>query len=187
MVYAYTRFMEYTNLHVSESQHVPGVWWTVHQVHQDERGSFTEAAVNTFLEDMGADPIKQVNVSISNKRVLRGMHIHEKQWDAWYVVSGIAQVAVEDKEDGELRTLYPAHGVVIPPGVAHGFLAVEDLVLVYAVSHEYFSGPDEFEYNASSVKGWLIDPEECERSKRDRQAVPRGLLATEKEGHKNPF
>jgi dTDP-4-dehydrorhamnose 3,5-epimerase len=83
--------------------------------------------------------------------VLRGLHYHRRQSDAWYVVAGEAQAMLAD-----LRTPSSSPAVVsvemtggqprvlfIPPGVAHGFLAITDVDLIYWVTHPY-DASDEF-------------------------------------------
>jgi dTDP-4-dehydrorhamnose 3,5-epimerase len=93
-----------------------------------------------------------VNLSTSAAGVLRGLHFHRRQLDDWIVASGRAFVALVDVRpmvDGsadrpivETRELVADESVVIPTGVAHGFLALEPLELVYLVTNEY-DGSDE--------------------------------------------
>lgn len=117
----------------------------------DERGSFTETYRHTWFEAPGR-PTVQSNLSRSRTRVVRGLHFHKDQADYWCVVEGRAFVALVDLrraspsfgavqsdtfDAGELRGLY------VPPGVAHGFCALEDVSLIYQVD-AYFTGDDEF-------------------------------------------
>lgn len=154
---------------------VRGVRWTIHNTHPDVRGTMTEASRDSLMQALAGTHIRQVNVSVSRPNVLRGMHVHHRQVDAWYIASGIAQVAVQDTRpdrDGkfisEMRVLYPGHGVVIPPGIGHGYLALDDVVLIYAVSSEYdHEEPDDFGYDANDCSGWLISPSKAIRSQRD--------------------
>jgi dTDP-4-dehydrorhamnose 3,5-epimerase len=91
-------------------------------------------------------------LSTSAAGVLRGLHLHRRQLDYWVVASGRAFVALVDVRpllDGsaavpavETRELRPDDWVVIPEGVAHGFLALEPLELVYLVTNQY-DGSDE--------------------------------------------
>ena len=111
----------------------------------DERGAFTEwARFSAFPDDL-----KQANHSRSTAGVLRGLHYHRNQADLWYVVRGRAQVALADLRDPpNARThVFTMDGddpqfAYIPPGVAHGFLALTDLDLIYLVTQE-FDGSDE--------------------------------------------
>jgi len=116
--------------------------------HGDSRGSFRE------LWREGSFPgasFVQANLSTSAAGVLRGLHLHRHQDDLWVVTEGRAHVALVDVRpaltgDGppvvESRELRADDWVYIPSGVAHGFLAIEPLQLIYLVTNEY-DGSDE--------------------------------------------
>ena len=118
--------------------------------HADDRGSFRELWRAGTIE-AGA-PFVQVNLSTSAAGVLRGLHLHRRQLDYWVVASGRAFVALVDVRpmlDGsadvpavETRELNGDDWVMIPEGVAHGFLALEPLELLYLVTNLY-DGSDE--------------------------------------------
>jgi dTDP-4-dehydrorhamnose 3,5-epimerase len=130
--------------------------------HEDERGSFRElwresATGGIDPSDAGAAAgsdvrFVQSNLSTSAPGVLRGLHYHRHQLDYWVVSAGRAFVALVDvrplmegREEGprvETRELAADDWVVIPAGVAHGFLALEPLEVVYLVTNE-FDGTDE--------------------------------------------
>jgi dTDP-4-dehydrorhamnose 3,5-epimerase len=131
---------------VVEAERIPGVVLARRDVNEDGRGFFLEI----FREDALGVSFVQANHSHSRAGVLRGLHYHARQSDAWYVVSGTARVGLAD-----LRTTtdHPAVATIdlspddaavlyIPPGVAHGFAALTDLDLVYWVTH-YFDNTDE--------------------------------------------
>ena len=112
----------------------------------------------------------QANLSSSARGVLRGLHLHQRQLDRWIVLDGVAFVALVDlrpmvvgqaAEPSLLTaTLRKDDTVVIPPGVAHGFLAIEPLELMYVVTNEY-DGTDElgFAWNDPLVGvDWPIVP-----------------------------
>lgn len=93
----------------------------------------------------------QANLSTSAQGVLRGLHLHQRQLDHWVVASGRAFVVLvdirpmlrgEDRPLVETRELVADEWVDIPIGVAHGFLALEPLELIYFVTNEY-DGSDE--------------------------------------------
>jgi dTDP-4-dehydrorhamnose 3,5-epimerase len=116
--------------------------------HADERGAFRE--IWRASETPGLTFV-QSNLSTSARGVLRGLHFHQRQLDRWLVVNGRAVVALVDvrpmmrgeaRPGVETRELTPDEWVVIPEGVAHGFLALEPLDLVYFVTNE-FDGSDE--------------------------------------------
>jgi dTDP-4-dehydrorhamnose 3,5-epimerase len=140
---------------------LPGVRWGSLERHADERGSFRELWRAQAFD--GLDPalagqaagttvrFVQSNLSVSAAGVLRGLHLHLRQLDHWVVTSGRAFVALVDvrpmlagaRQPGvECRELAADGWVSIPTGVAHGFLAVEPLELVYFVTNE-FDGSDE--------------------------------------------
>ncbi len=132
---------------MSSVARIPGVRLSPGVVNADRRGFFTEV----FREgDLGMRFV-QANHSHSEAGVLRGLHYHRRQADAWYMVSGTAQVALADLRDPgsppvvatlELTGGQPAT-LLIPPGVAHGFLALTDIDLIYWVTHPY-DASDEF-------------------------------------------
>ena len=115
--------------------------------HVDERGAFREL----WRAGDGA-PFVQANQSSSAVGVLRGLHLHRHQVDYWVVAAGrvfLALVDVRPILDGssseprvETRELAADDWVVIPEGVAHGFLALEPLDLLYLVTNQY-DGSDE--------------------------------------------
>jgi dTDP-4-dehydrorhamnose 3,5-epimerase len=130
--------------------------------HADSRGSFREVWRASAFPAMdpagtggpaGSEPrFVQANLSTSAAGVLRGLHYHRRQLDYWTVTAGRALVALVDvrplvEASGpraivETRELATDDWVVIPAGVAHGFLALEPLELLYLVTNEY-DGSDE--------------------------------------------
>ncbi len=126
--------------------------------HGDARGSFRElwrASERPILpaELAGAERARfvQANLSTSAQGVLRGLHYHRRQLDRWVVTAGRAFVTLVDVRPAvagsgpavvETRELAADEFVEIPVGVAHGFLALEPLELVYLVTNE-FDGSDE--------------------------------------------
>ena len=152
-------------------------YWTTHDTHEDLRGGFSEIINESVTLALIGEQVRQVNVSTSKAAVLRGMHYHKTQMDAWYVVSGIAQVVLHNMKYNlfEQQYLFPGQGVLISPGIGHGYLATTDLTLVYGVSQEYdHSSPDDLEYNAfGGDVGWKwdLDGHAVIRSDRDTAAL----------------
>ena len=118
--------------------------------HPDIRGSFFEVFRRQWLEDVFDDSI-QVNCSKSVAGALRGMHYHDSQWDLWVPLSGRMRAGLSDlRRDSSTygtSTTLPMdgsvpRGLLIPPGVAHGFAALTDLLMIYVVS-SYYDGSDE--------------------------------------------
>ena len=118
--------------------------------HADERGAFRELWRQSATP---GEPFVQANLSTSSAGVLRGLHLHRHQTDRWIVSAGRAFVALVDARGlvagtasepiVETRDLGPDETVTIPAGIAHGFLALEPLELIYLVSAEY-DGTDEW-------------------------------------------
>lgn len=140
---------------------LPGVRWGSLVRHADDRGSFRElwraeafGSLDPGLAGQAAgSPVRfvQSNLSVSAAGVLRGLHLHRRQLDHWVVTAGRAFVALvdvrpmlagADRPAVECRELAADGWVSIPTGVAHGFLALEPLDLVYFVTNE-FDGSDE--------------------------------------------
>ena len=148
---------------------LPGVRYGAVARHADDRGAFRElwrashfgaiaaAEVRTAPSDAettqeAAPSFVQANLSSSASGVLRGLHFHRRQLDYWVVASGRAFVALVDLRPMlhhgstaplvETRELVADEWVVIPSGVAHGFLAMGPLELLYLVTNEY-DGSDE--------------------------------------------
>lgn len=146
---------------LSPSSTLAGVRYGAIARFEDPRGSFRELwREGTFGPidpgQAGAAPgshprFVQANLSTSAQGVLRGLHLHQHQLDHWVVASGRAFVVLvdvrrmlrgEDRPLVETRELVADQWVDIPIGVAHGFLALEPLQLIYLVTNEY-DGSDE--------------------------------------------
>lgn len=116
--------------------------------HPDDRGTFTEIFRREW--GTGVDPI-QWNVVRSQAGVLRGVHVHPTHDDYLIVIEGRATIGLADLRGGSAtegeRTTVELRGddtasIVIPHGVAHGFLFHEPSIHVYSVSH-YWDLADE--------------------------------------------
>ena len=135
---------------VRESDVIQGVYLVSLTSNEDERGRFVETFRKEWFPQRPWD-IVQGNASYSKAGVLRGLHYHHHQADYWFVVSGGILAGLCD-----LRRSSPTHraaqaveigeraptGLYLPPGVAHGFLALTDVVLTYLVDN-YYDGTDE--------------------------------------------
>ena len=131
---------------LEEVDQIPGAFIGYPQVHEDERGSFMEI----FREDLLGVTFVQANHSRSREGVLRGLHWHKHQADAWYVFNGHAQAMLADlrvPSDKPVVRSIDLRGdepmvLYIPPGVAHGFYSVTDVDLIYWVTG-YYDATDE--------------------------------------------
>lgn len=137
---------------------ISGVAWGHATRHTDARGGLAEVVRASAIDmspvrtGLPGAAIAQANLSVSAAGVLRGLHLHRRQLDRWFVASGRALVALVDvrpllADAGaspvvETREAAADDWVEIPAGVAHGFLALESLTLIYLVTNEY-DGTDE--------------------------------------------
>jgi dTDP-4-dehydrorhamnose 3,5-epimerase len=134
---------------VSESDKVAGVWLVEPAIHGDQRGLFIETYRREWFPN-GREMI-QGNRANRQQGALVGLHYHLHQADYWYVPFGTARVVLHDLREGgptdgatlELDLSGETHtGVFIPPGVAHGFAALSDMVITYLVDG-YYNPADE--------------------------------------------
>ncbi len=163
---------------------LPGVRYGRLVRHGDSRGAFRElwrlSAFATLDPDdtgptadvaAGRPPrFVQANLSDSAVGVLRGLHFHRRQLDYWVITAGRAFVALVDVRPMiaggptpivETRVLGADAWVVIPTGVAHGFLALEPLAMLYLVTNE-FDGSDELGFawdDALAAVPWPAAPD----------------------------
>ncbi len=144
------------------SPRIPGVVWGSAETYADARGRLAEVGRTSAMDlspertGLPGAGLVQANVSHSAGGVLRGLHLHRRQLDRWYLVAGRAFVALVDVRPVvadpaapalvETREIVADDWVEIPAGVAHGFLALEPLTLVYIVTNEY-DGTDELGFS----------------------------------------
>lgn len=134
---------------------IPGAWRRSITFHPDGRGAFGELWRHDWtagLARSGAQPdMRQANLSRSDARVLRGLHLHRRQADLWVVVDGHPFVALVDVRPMlaaggppvvETVDAVPGDTLYLPAGVAHGFYARDAITLVYLVTNTY-DGTDE--------------------------------------------
>lgn len=117
--------------------------------HVDARGR-----VGEIFRDEWATGIApaQWSMTVTEAGVMRGMHVHIRHDDYFVLLHGRLALGLRDLRHGapgsggpallELRGEEPV-GVVIPHGVAHGFLFLEPSTYVLGTSH-YYDPADEF-------------------------------------------
>ena len=119
------------------------------EAHGDERGRFVETYRRSWFP-LGREMI-QGNRSTKQEGAIVGLHYHLHQSDYWYVLAGTARVVLHDLRlgsptDGATLSLDLSgdhdRGLFIPPGVAHGFAALSDILLTYLVDN-YYDASDE--------------------------------------------
>jgi dTDP-4-dehydrorhamnose 3,5-epimerase len=114
----------------------------------DARGSFTEIFRNQWTDDHRP---AQWNLIHSHPNSMRGIHVHARHSDYLVAVSGNMQVAMKDLRRSapsfgqslvlRLGAAMPS-GLLIPPGIAHGFFFDDDATHLYSVS-EYWCPEEE--------------------------------------------
>ena len=133
---------------VIPSKIVADVVTIVPDVHGDDRGRFVETYRRQWLP-LGREMV-QANRSEKQAGAVVGLHYHLHQADYWYMLRGRARVVLHDLREGsdtdgatEVLDLDgdEDRGLFIPPGVAHGFAALSDLLLWYLVDGYY--NPDD--------------------------------------------
>lgn len=129
---------------------LPGVLVVVPARFQDPRGEFVETYQEARYAALGVGPrFAQDNRSTSHRGVLRGMHFQQRipQGKLVQVVAGrIFDVAADIRPGSSTFGKYVGvelsadngHQVWIPPGFAHGFLALsEEAVVEYKCTAPY--------------------------------------------------
>lgn len=136
---------------LTESTLIPGIINVQLRPFADERGRFIELFRKEWFPQREWTNV-QSNRSESRAGVLRGLHYHFNQVDYWYVVSGRIRVGLADLRRSSKAFRWTEtidldasenRGLFIPTGVAHGFLALTDVTLVYIVDN-YYDGRDEY-------------------------------------------
>jgi len=119
------------------------------EAHGDSRGRFVETYRRSWFP-LGREMV-QGNRSEKQAGAVVGLHYHLHQADYWYVLRGRARVVLHDLRAGsatEGATLSldldggEDRGLFIPPGVAHGFASLTDVLLWYLVDG-YYNPADE--------------------------------------------
>ena len=134
---------------VYESDIVAGAFIVEPEIHGDQRGLFIE----TYRREWFPHGREMIQGNRANRQInaLVGLHYHLHQADYWYVPFGTARVVLHDLREGGptdgatlcLDLSGENHkGIFIPPGVAHGFSALTDMVITYMVDN-YYNPQDE--------------------------------------------
>lgn len=117
--------------------------------HHDGRGRFAEVWRHEWLPYFEPTQMNRAE-RVANSIV--GLHYHLRQHDYWYAARGQIRVVLHDLRDGSPTegvtrwmdvSASDDTGILIPPGVAHGFAALTDVTLMYLIDR-YFDPTDEF-------------------------------------------
>lgn len=145
--------------------------------HADDRGDLIEM----FRQDWPGQPsMKQWNASHNGPNVFRGMHVHPEHTDYMVVLQGMMYLGLVDlrprSSSSGMRCILPLSGdrpcgVLIPPGILHGFFVPEGNLLVWGMSHGW-TPDDEIECRWNDPEIGLDWPEihAPRLSARDREA-----------------
>jgi dTDP-4-dehydrorhamnose 3,5-epimerase len=115
----------------------------------DSRGNFTKILTHDQLLNVPDFELEEVFVTKTIKGAIRGMHLQVDEASNWRVIQVLSGVAFDVLLD--LRTEQPTYlstqtnilsgdspqTLLVPPGVAHGFQAIEDTEMLYLTSHRY--------------------------------------------------
>ena len=122
------------------------------RVHGDDRGFLMEVVRDdepVFRE------VKQTTFTVSYPGVIKAFHWHRRQWDIWFVSTGMVQAVLYDLREGapscgQTEVWYMGDRnplvIAIPPSVAHGYrvLGAEPAALFYHTTERYDpAAPDE--------------------------------------------
>ncbi len=111
--------------------------------HFDARGTLREL----WRRSQQPIDVRQALVTSSAPGALRGMHYHLRQTDICYVSPGRVFLALVDLRGDPVRKeelwLDGSESLLIPPGVAHGYVTTVGATVTYLLSSEV-DGSDEF-------------------------------------------
>jgi dTDP-4-dehydrorhamnose 3,5-epimerase len=156
-----------------------GVHFNKSSTHLDKRGSFRKSFTNNSQNQIEIFELVEIFYSVSKPGVFRGMHLQTKSSASMRcvtIISGRVQDVLLDLRKESKTYLEKivfdwsdndeVSSIVIPPGVAHGFLALEESTLVYASNNSYDPNLD------TGVNPFSLDlpflAENLEISERDR-------------------
>lgn len=133
-----------------KQQSIPDVILIESSAFGDERGYFKETYKKSEFEKSGVSlSFVQDNVSWSQSNVLRGLHFQRPPYAQGKLVSvmfgKILDVAVDLRKNSPTYGNYVSEtlsennhrSLWVPPGFAHGFLALKESVVHYKVTQEY--------------------------------------------------
>jgi len=107
------------------------------QFHEDDRG---QRALNVFPDISG-----QINVTyVNSTEHVVAWHRHKIQTDYWFCVKGSFKVGIAHEEEGNFKVSWHyisdknIRSIEIPPGLYHGYKALEsDSILLYYLTEKY--------------------------------------------------
>lgn len=119
--------------------------------HHDERGFFRELIRSS--DPFFAAGFGQWSSSLMHTGVIKAWHVHQIQWDWWFVAKGNLKLGLHDTRNGsttfrETQEIlmgddYPPVVVAIPPGVAHGCKILQGPALLFYITSQIYNPNDE--------------------------------------------
>jgi dTDP-4-dehydrorhamnose 3,5-epimerase len=165
--------------------------------HQDARGLLVETYKESRYRDLGLEAVfVQDNLSVSGRRVLRGLHYQRRQGKLITVVRGeIHDVAVDIRPDSDTfgrwlsaRLSGEDHRqIYIPAGFAHGFSVISDEACVWYKTTDVYRPEEEggirFDDPALAIDWKVEEPIVSDRDRRHPllKDVDRATLVTKRE------
>ena len=163
---------------------IPDVLLLEPKVYADTRGEFIEIFNQGCMSEIGLPHFVQDNLSISRLGVLRGLHyqIHQAQGKLVRCTKGRAfDVAVDLRRSSpyfgkHVRTVLSERRNMlwIPPGFAHGFLALDDEVCFEYKVTDYYSPEHErtIRWNDAELAiEWPLNDRDLILSNKDQQGI----------------
>ena len=152
---------------------------------EDERGFFSETFRKDLLEDFISDKLEfcQHNTSRSSFGVLRGLHFQtapKAQTKLISVSNGeILDVVLDIRKDSPTYGKHYSvilndinnYQLLVPKGLAHGFIALSELVRVNYIVDNYYSFENEFGINPfdKDLKiNWILDKNQIIINEKDK-------------------
>jgi dTDP-4-dehydrorhamnose 3,5-epimerase len=138
----------------AERLELPDVVLIKPRIFHDDRGRFVEAWRDSTYRELGIGPFVQDNVSVSRRNVLRGLHFQHPHGQGKLVSAlrgRIVDVAVDVRTGSPTfgrwvgRELSDENGwqLYVPPGFAHGFMALSDEVVFSYKCTDYYTPASE--------------------------------------------
>jgi len=134
---------------IKNSTHIQNCFWIQPKIFEDDRGLFSEIFQISSVEPLFSTA--QSNYSFSKKGVLRGIHRTPYAKYVTCVKGTVYDVCVDLRPNSKTYNQYfgiylsdhALNSLYIPPFCGHGFLALEDSVLIYQQNQEYDPDLDE--------------------------------------------
>ena len=136
------------------------------KTHTDERGFFRE--IVRCDDEFFGEGFGQLSHSLVFDGVIKAWHMHHVQTDWWHVISGVLRVGLCDMRpdsptyktimDFLMGDLQPSRVIKIPPGIAHGYKAIQGPVNIFYVTSHIYNPDDEirFQHNDPEIGfDWL--------------------------------